>query len=80
LQLDIIKNAVEANKDQLVVMATGKGKSLCYQFPSIYRNDLTIVVSPLIALMEVIILILIANSFYQLIFTYFLKDQVMALK
>jgi len=36
----------------LVVMPTGSGKSLCYQLPGLMRDDLTIVVSPLVALMQ----------------------------
>ena len=38
-------------RDSLVVMPTGGGKSLCYQLPGIASADLTVVVSPLIALM-----------------------------
>jgi ATP-dependent DNA helicase RecQ len=38
-------------RDSLVVMPTGGGKSLCYQLPGIASDDLTVVVSPLIALM-----------------------------
>ncbi len=48
------REAVEAalaGRDSLVVMPTGGGKSLCYQLPGIASGDLTVVVSPLIALM-----------------------------
>ncbi|HOI11759.1 MAG TPA: DNA topoisomerase, partial [Myxococcota bacterium] len=44
--------AVAAGRDALVVMPTGSGKSLCYQLPGIARGGTTLVVSPLIALME----------------------------
>jgi len=39
-------------RDSLIVMPTGGGKSLCYQLPGLATDDLTIVVSPLIALMR----------------------------
>jgi ATP-dependent DNA helicase RecQ len=43
--------AALSGRDSLVVMPTGGGKSLCYQLPGIATDDLTVVVSPLIALM-----------------------------
>jgi ATP-dependent DNA helicase RecQ len=39
-------------RDVLVVMPTGSGKSLCYQLPALLRKDLTVVVSPLVSLMQ----------------------------
>jgi ATP-dependent DNA helicase RecQ len=45
-------SAVLAGHDCLCVMPTGGGKSLCYQLPAIARNGVTLVVSPLIALMK----------------------------
>src|SRR3954447_17211873 len=44
--------AAMQGRDVLVVMPTGAGKSLCYQLPALCRDDLTIVVSPLVALMQ----------------------------
>lgn len=44
--------AVLAQRDALVVMPTGGGKSLCYQLPALLRLGVTVVVSPLIALMQ----------------------------
>jgi ATP-dependent DNA helicase RecQ len=49
------REAVEAavhGRDVLVVMPTGSGKSLCYQLPALMRADLTVVVSPLVSLMQ----------------------------
>src|SRR3954470_17030946 len=44
--------AALAGRDVLVVMPTGAGKSLCYQLPGLVRDDLTLVVSPLVSLMQ----------------------------
>jgi ATP-dependent DNA helicase RecQ len=44
--------AILDGRDVLAVMPTGSGKSLCYQLPALIRDGLTIVVSPLIALMR----------------------------
>ncbi|HBS32548.1 MAG TPA: ATP-dependent DNA helicase RecQ, partial [Parvularcula sp.] len=41
-----------AGRDVLAIMPTGAGKSLCYQLPAIAGDGLTVVVSPLIALMD----------------------------
>jgi ATP-dependent DNA helicase RecQ len=50
-QQEIITGALE-NQDLLVIMPTGGGKSLCFQIPALLKSGLTVVVSPLIALME----------------------------
>jgi ATP-dependent DNA helicase RecQ len=51
LQEQIVEDAL-AGRDVLALMPTGGGKSLCYQLPALVRPGLTVVVSPLIALMK----------------------------
>jgi ATP-dependent DNA helicase RecQ len=48
----LIIETVLAGADVLGIMPTGSGKSLCYQLPALLRDSLTVVVSPLIALMR----------------------------
>ena len=50
-QREAVRAALDG-RDSLVVMPTGGGKSLCYQLPALAGKDLTVVVSPLIALMR----------------------------
>ena len=51
LQQDVIDNVL-AGGDSIVLMPTGSGKSLCYQLPALLLDGVTLVVSPLIALMK----------------------------
>lgn len=47
-----IVETVAAGRDVLAIMPTGGGKSLCYQLPALMRGGVTVVISPLIALMR----------------------------
>jgi ATP-dependent DNA helicase RecQ len=47
-----VKGAVLAGQPTLAIMPTGAGKSLCYQLPALLLPGRTVVVSPLIALMQ----------------------------
>ncbi|XP_068210386.1 ATP-dependent DNA helicase RecQ-like [Palaemon carinicauda] len=57
-----IIHAVLQGRDNCVVMATGYGKSLCYQFPAVYSKSVAVVVSPLISLMQDQVLALQASN------------------
>ncbi|QYX32867.1 RecQ family ATP-dependent DNA helicase [Sphaerospermopsis torques-reginae] len=47
-----IVNSLLSQKDALIIMPTGGGKSICFQLPALLKTGLTLVVSPLVALME----------------------------
>ena len=51
LQEEIIRDVL-AGKDVFALLPTGGGKSLCFQLPALVRPGLTVVISPLIALMK----------------------------
>jgi ATP-dependent DNA helicase RecQ len=50
-QRDIVEDVL-AGRDVLAIMPTGGGKSLCFQLPAVLRDGVTLVISPLIALMQ----------------------------
>jgi ATP-dependent DNA helicase RecQ len=49
---EVVVDSLLAGRDVLAVMPTGSGKSLCFQVPAIIKGGLTVVVSPLVALMH----------------------------
>lgn len=51
-QWDIIRSIIEEKRDNCVIMPTGYGKSLLFQYPAVFTNGITLVVSPLISLMQ----------------------------
>lgn len=51
-QREVLEALVENKRDVFCCMATGSGKSICYQLPALLTNKVSVVVSPLISLME----------------------------
>lgn len=51
-QWEIIDAVMNKRQDVSAVMATGYGKSLCFQFPAVYKNGIVLVICPLISLMQ----------------------------
>src|ERR1700730_8942587 len=51
-QLDIIDKIIYEKKDVCAILATGFGKSICYQLPFLLTKKCVIIISPLLSLME----------------------------
>jgi ATP-dependent DNA helicase RecQ len=62
LQEEVV-DAILAKEDILMILPTGGGKSLCYQLPTLLMEGVTVVVSPLLALMHDQVVALRANGF-----------------
>lgn len=52
IQWQIIKSIIEEKRDNCCIMATGYGKSLCFQFPPVFLSGISFIISPLISLMQ----------------------------
>ncbi|XP_013862345.1 ATP-dependent DNA helicase Q5 isoform X3 [Austrofundulus limnaeus] len=52
IQEDVVKAVIRGDRDVFVCMPTGAGKSLCYQLPAMLADGITLVISPLIALIQ----------------------------
>ncbi|KAJ1519607.1 hypothetical protein ONE63_004881 [Megalurothrips usitatus] len=52
IQWDVIRSIIEDRRDNCVILATGYGKSLTYQYPAVFMDGLSVVISPLISLMQ----------------------------
>ena len=50
-QADIIDSLLEKN-DTIAILATGGGKSICFQIPALLASGITLVITPLISLMQ----------------------------